>query len=31
MDSWAILGVLAVVIGVVGVVVLIKGKQNKVR
>ncbi len=31
MDPWAILGALAIVIGLVGVVVLIKGRQKKVR
>lgn len=31
MDPWAILGVLAIVIGLVGVIVLIKGRQKKVR
>ncbi len=31
MDPLALLGILAVVIGIIGVIVLIKGKKKKVR
>lgn len=31
MDAFLLLGILAIVIGLVGVIVLIKGKKKKVR